>query len=106
MPAHHRAGQPDGVLSWLEPDEVGALLEAPPSGNVANPQQYLASALAQLARVREHLDAHGEALAEQIRASHRQVRASSGGVLRGLGVRAESPPDVLGVYVFVPVLKG
>ena len=96
----------DGVLSWLEPDEVGALLEAPPSGNVANPQQYLASALAQLARVREHLDAHGEALAEQIRASHRQVRASSGGVLRGLGVRAESPPDVLGVYVFVPVLKG
>ena len=95
-----------GVLSWLEPDEVSALLDAPPSGNVGDPGQYLTSALGQLAQVQSHLDAHGEALAEKLRASHRRVRAASGGVVRGLGVRAESPPDVLGVYVFVPVPKG
>lgn len=96
----------DGVLSWLEPDEVSALLDAPPSGNVSNPGQYLTSALGQLAQVQSHLDDHGQALAEKLRASHRRVRAASGAVVRGLGVRAESPPDVLGVYVFVPVPKG
>lgn len=96
----------DGVLSWLEPDEVSALLDAPPSGNVSNPGQYLTSALGQLAQVQSHLDDHGQALSEKLRASHRRVRAASGAVVRGLGVRAESPPDVLGVYVFVPVPKG
>ena len=96
----------DGVLSWLEHDEVSALLDAPPSGNVSNPDQYLTSALGQLAQVQSHLDDHGQALAEKLRASHRRVRTASGAVVRGLGVRAESPPDVLGVYVFVPVPKG
>lgn len=96
----------DGVLSWLEHDEVSALLDAPPSGNVSNPGQYLTSALGQLAQVQSHLYDHGQALAEKLRASHRRVRTASGAVVRGLGVRAESPPDVLGVYVFVPVPKG
>ena len=96
----------DGVLSWLEPDEVGALLDALPSKNVGDPGQYLTSALGQLALAQAHLDAHGQALAEKIRASHRRVRSASGAVVRGLGVRAESPPDVLGVYVFVPVPRG
>lgn len=96
----------DGVLSWLEPDEVSTLLDAPPSGNVGNPGQYLTSSLGQLTQVQAHLDAHGQALAEKLRVSHRRVRAASGDVVRGLGVRAESPPDVLGVYVFVPVPKG
>lgn len=96
----------DGVRAWLSPDEVDALLDATPSGNVADPRQYLTSALGQLPHLQDHLDAHGQALAEKIRASHRRVRAASGAVVRGLGVRAESPPDVLGVYVFVPVPKG
>lgn len=96
----------DGVLSWLEHDEVSALLDAPPSGNVSNPGQYLTSALGQLAQVQSHLYDHGQALTEKLRASHRRVRTASGAVVRGLGVRAESPPDVLGVYVFVPVPKG
>jgi len=96
----------DGVLSWLDPDGVSALLDAAPSGNVNDPKQYLTSALGQLAQVQTHLDAHGQALAEQLRVSHRRVRAASGAAVRGLGVRAESPPDVLGVYVFVPVPKG
>ncbi len=96
----------DGVLSWLEADRVSALLAAAPSGNVASPGQYLTSALAQLGQAQEHLDAHGQGLAEKLRESHRRVRAASGGVVRGLGVRAETPPDVLGVYVFVPIPKG
>ncbi len=96
----------DGVVSWLDPDQVRALLDATPSGNVSNPGQYMVSALSHVAQVRQHLEDHGQVRAEEIRASHRRVRAASGAVVRGLGVRAESPPDVLGVYVFVPVPKG
>ena len=91
---------------WLDPAEVDALMEARPAGNVANATQQVSSALASLPGLAAHLDAHGEALAEKLRASHRRVRSASGATLRGLGVRVETPPDVLGLYVFVPVPKG
>mgnify|MGYP000299463743 CR=1 FL=1 len=96
----------DGATRWLDPAEVDALMEARPAGNVANATQQVSSALASLPGLAAHLDAHGEALAEKLRASHRRVRSASGATLRGLGVRVETPPDVLGLYVFVPVPKG
>ncbi|MGJ6980683.1 helicase-related protein [Aestuariimicrobium soli] len=96
----------NGELQWLDADSVDDLLRAKPSGNVSSPEQYLSSALAQLHRVSTHLDERGRALADEIEAAHRRVRSASGAPLRGLSVRAESPADVLGVYVFVPVPKG
>ncbi|QXT62881.1 helicase-related protein [Tessaracoccus palaemonis] len=96
----------DGQLTWLDESAVRALLDATPTGNVANPRPYLDSALSKLPDLLPHLEQHGATLAERIRASHRRVRAASGSAVRGLGVRAENPPDVLGVYVFVPVPKG
>ena len=96
----------DGMTTWLAAERVDALLQATPSGNVVNPEQPVNATLAQLPQLQGHLDSNGEVLAERIRASHRRVRAASGAVVRGLGVRAESPPDILGMYVFIPVLKG
>lgn len=96
----------NGAISLLGPEQVTELLDAQASGNVADPRQYLTSAVDQLPNLQDHLHDHGEELADRIRASHRRVRAASGAALRGLGVRAESPPDVLGMYVFVPVPKG
>ena len=94
-----------GALTWLDTDQLEPLLQSA-AGNIVNPEQHLTAALTRLPELQQHLDAHGQTLAERIRASHRRVRAASGAVVRGLGVRAESPPDVLGVYVFVPVPKG
>lgn len=95
----------DGV-EWLDDDHVAKLLEARPSGNVVGADQHIASALQQLPGLADDLDAHGVQLAERLKASHRRVRAASGAVLRGLDVRVETPADVLGVYVFIPVPKG
>lgn len=95
-----------GEVEWLEPDEVERLLDARPSGNVVNAHQQIEASLRRLPALQSYLDDHGEALAERIRAAHRRVRAASGAGLRGLSVRAESPADVLGVYVFVPVPRG
>lgn len=96
----------DGLLQWLDPAQVEALVDARPAGNVPNAEQQIRTALALLPDIAGHLDAHGRTLAEKIRASHRRVRMASGAIVRGLGVRVESPPDVLGLYVFVPVPKG
>lgn len=93
-------------LTWLQPDDARSLLDVAPSGNLPDPRQYVQSALARLPHLQEHLEAHGNQLAGRIKDSHRRVRAASGAALRALGVRAESPPDVLGMYVFVPVPKG
>ncbi len=96
----------DGEVAWLARDEVSQLLQARPSGNVPNPEQQIQSALTRLPGLQPHFDANGEQLAERLRDSHRRVRQASGAVVRGLGVRPESPADVLGVYVFVPIPKG
>lgn len=96
----------DGAQHWLDTGEVEALLNARPVGNVPNAGQQITSALGSLTDFAEQLSVHGEALAERLRASHRRVRTASGTAVRGLSVRVESPPDVLGMYVFVPVPKG
>lgn len=95
-----------GVITWLDQAEVDELMDAAPAGNVVNPSQQIQAVLGRLPELADHLEAQGEALAEKIRASHRRVRAASGAGLRGLGVRFENPPDLLGVYVFIPVPKG
>lgn len=96
----------DGVAEWLDATAVDGLLTVTPTGNVVNAEQQINASLSRLPDLGGHLADHGEALADHIRDSHRRVRAASGGVVRGLGVRADSPPDVLGVYVFVPVPRG
>lgn len=92
--------------TWLARDRVAALLAARPTGNVGNPAQQAHAVLAQVPTLQPHLDAHGEDLADSLRAAHRRVRAASGAAVRGLRVRVESPADLLGVYVFVPIPKG
>lgn len=91
---------------WLKADAVAALLDATPSGNVYSPEQQLTDVLSRLPDLTSQLTAHGEDLAARIRASHHRVRAASGATTRGLDVRPENPPDLLGVYIYVPVPKG
>lgn len=95
-----------GHTTWLDSRQVDALLQAAPSGNVINPQQQIAASLERLPQLADDLDLHGMELADTIRASHRRVRAASASVVRGLSVRAETPADLLGVYVFLPTPKG
>jgi superfamily II DNA or RNA helicase len=95
-----------GQRHWLASDEVDALLVAQPAGNVVNPDQHIRAILQELPDLADELDEHGRRLAERLRDSHRRVRAASAAAVRGLNVRAESPADLLGVYVFLPVPRG
>jgi superfamily II DNA or RNA helicase len=90
--------------TWLEPAVTDELLTARPTGNVNDDlaRAQLQRALDRLPALRAHLLARGEAIATDAVEAHRAVRRSSRVALRGLTAQLLPPPDVLGVYVYLP----
>lgn len=97
-------GAPDRAV-WLDPAAAEALLAAQPDANITPDQ-----ATQFLHRVIDHFDllwpqlnqvAHDRA--QQVLAAHRRVRDAAR--MRGVTYRVEpqTPPDVVGVYVLLPV---
>lgn len=92
------------TLSWLEEPAVEDLLAARPTGNVADElaRTQLDRILGRLDGTVDHLTSRGEAIATAAVADHRKVRKSSKTGVKGLRARLLPPPDVLGVYVYLP----
>ncbi|MEV4364458.1 helicase-related protein [Nonomuraea sp. NPDC049625] len=108
-------GRPDNS-EWLPAEEVDALLKATPGGNIApdlardDLDRLLApgddSLPKLLSQLRPALDAEADAMAERLRDSHRRVReASRQSGLSKIQVAANKPVDLLGVYVYLPVVS-
>lgn len=97
---------------WLSPEESLRLLaEAKPTANLSLEEKRELVSLV-LERFKAHLEAEEGQLAEILRGrakeleeSHRRLRRTIGEPLRGLVVRPQWPPDLLGVLVFQPVPK-
>ncbi|WP_433803398.1 helicase-related protein [Actinomycetospora sp. CA-084318] len=91
-------------LMLLDDDVAETLLSASPSGNVHDDlaRRQLEKALARVPLLADDLVARGERVAAEAVASHRAVRQSSRVAVRGLTARLLPPPDVLGVYVYLP----
>ena len=89
---------------WLEPELAEALLHVTPEANITPDQatHALRRILEGLDVIRPHLDeiatAHGDALLD----AHRRVRTASR--TRGVSYRVQPilPPDILGIYVYLP----
>lgn len=99
------AGHSDAP-QWLSKQEAEALLQAQPDANVA-PQQAT-EFIHRVLDGMEHLQAPLEEIAErqgqELLEAHRRVRVASR--MKGVrySVQPQLPPDVLGVYVLVPVV--
>ena len=93
---------------WLSPEETRALLAASPDANVPADQarEIAARALDRLGSLEDELSRRADAAAEQLLESHRRVRSGAGAARRGLAVRPQKPVDVLGVYIYLPVVQG
>jgi hypothetical protein len=91
-------------LTVLDDEVADALLVAAPSGNVHDDlaRRQIEKALERLPLLRADLVARGERVATDAVASHRAVRQSSRVAVRGLTARLLPPPDVLGMYVYLP----
>ena len=94
--------------AWLDDDAATALLTATPGANL--PPDVARSQAERiidgLGAVAPHLDATADRLAAELLESHRTVRAGAGAARRGLGVSAQKPADILGVYVYLPIAAG
>ena len=91
---------------WLADDEVEALLAASPSGNISpdQAQAALGRIIDEFDHVRPHLDQVAHARAASLAQSHERVRAAARAKAGGVAVTPELPADVLGLYVYLPVV--
>ena len=100
-------GSPESA-DWLTDTEVNALLDAEPDANLPADQarDLAARIIDHLSALTPVLDAQATKIAARLLDSHRRVRAGAGALRRGLEVRAQKPVDILGVYIYMPVVKG
>lgn len=97
------AGSPEKA-QWLDRSEAEALLLAQPDANVHAEQarDFLQKVLDGFEALRPHLNEVAVQRGEELLAQHRRVRAAAR--WQGVSQRVEPqlPPDVLGVYVYLP----
>lgn len=98
------AGAPQQA-HWLDPEEVEPLLQAQPEANI-HPDQaahFLRRVLETFAYLHPVLNQEAIRRGEELLEAHRRVRRASRA--RGISYRVEPqlPPDVLGIYVYLPV---
>jgi hypothetical protein len=91
---------------WLDDSAALALVGAQATENTAPEfaQANVERILGGLGDLAGYLDEHGAQRAAELRDSHRRVRGASEQRLRGLRVEVQKPADVLGVYVYLPVV--
>lgn len=93
-----------GSAEWLDAEETEALLACVPAANVNEREatDFLSEIVESLDEVLPAVSVEAERRAEELRIAHERVREAA----RQRGIRfdvhAQLPPDVLGVYVFLP----
>ena len=91
--------------AWLSETDVEALLGVKPDASVTADvaRQQIESISSQIEALRPALDQIAERLGQELLEAHRRVREAS----RHIGQYRldHNPPDVLGAYVFLPVVK-
>jgi superfamily II DNA or RNA helicase len=90
---------------WLDEREAEKLLSASPVGTVGPDiaRQNLELAGTGLDALSGHLDQFARQHGEKLLENHRRVRTASGA--RGSYRIDHNPPDILGLYVYLPVVK-
>ncbi len=101
-------GAPDNA-TWLEPEAAEALLSAQPDENI-HPQQaadFVERVIVGFDQISPKLNELAEARGDALLSAHIRVREAAyrrGDRRPQHRVEAQLPPDVLGIYVFLPAL--
>ncbi|MGI9862835.1 helicase-related protein [Moorella naiadis] len=102
-------GYPPGRLAFLPEEEARRLLlTASPDAPVSQEErrEVLSEVFDWWEVLLPYLKERAEARARRVLEAHRRVRVAAGLVRRGLAVRPQFPPDLLGVLVLLPVPQG
>ena len=99
------SGSPQSAV-WLEENEAERLLLAQPDGNIAADQaaEFVGRVIDGFELLRSHLDKAAIERGEELLEAHQRVRLAT--KTRNVHYRVEPqlPPDVLGIYVYLPSL--
>ncbi len=97
------SGSPQSAV-WVEENEAENLLMAQPDGNIAADQaaEFVGRVIDGFELLRSHLDQAAMQRGEELLEAHQRVRLAT--KTRNVRYRVEPqlPPDVLGIYVFLP----
>lgn len=95
---------PATSAKWLEPDAAERLLAAEPRATIDRKQasEFVASVTGNLGALLPHLEADASLRAEALRVAHMRVRDASQAKGMRYDVKPQLPPDLLGVFVFLP----
>lgn len=93
-------------LDWLGPAEMEALLAAEPAQNIPREQAsaQVERVLQEMDQLQPQLNRMAEERGEVLLAAHTRVRQAARQTGVRHTVRPQLPPDVLGVYVLLPVI--
>lgn len=97
-------GSPQNA-QWLSNDAAEQLLLATPSGNVMPDQatHFLQRVIDDFDAIRPRLDEAARQRGEELLDAHRRVRIAARKKHVSYRVEPQLPPDVLGIYVYLPV---
>ena len=97
------AGSPASP-QWLDEKAAEALIRAQPDANIHAEQAstFVRRVVDEFEPLRSHLDEEAHRRADTLLESHRRVRVASR--IRGVNYVVEPllPPDILGIYVYLP----
>ncbi len=100
-------GSPDNA-AWLGGEVAEQLLAAEPDENIhpAQAAEFVGRVIDGFEYLAPHLDEIARLRGDELLAAHRRVRTASR--VRGVryGVEPQLPPDVLGIYIYLPARKG
>ena len=96
-------GSPENA-EWLSKAEAEKLLQMHPDDNVKPDQarDFVQKVIDGFDSLRPHLDETAKQLGEQLLEAHQRVRIASRQKALRIHVEPNLPPDVLGVYVYLP----
>jgi superfamily II DNA or RNA helicase len=99
------AGQPDQP-QWLPNSQAEALLQARPDANIVPQQatQFIRRVLDGMPHLQAPLNEMAERQGQELLAAHQRVRTAARLKSVRYNIQPQLPPDVLGVYVLVPVV--
>lgn len=91
---------------WLNPEEAEQLLEVMPDDNVSDDiaRNFLQKVLDDFDALRPELDRLAMERGEELLLAHQRVRQAVRKTRVRYEIQSQLPPDVLGLYVYLPVL--
>jgi len=97
-------GSPENA-QWLDPNRAEAIFNADPETNIApeTARDFVRKVVEGFGHIRPHLEQVAVQRGEELLQSHLRVRAASRQTRVRYRVEPNLPPDVLGVYVYLPV---